>query len=72
MIFFLMEWGRVIETGLMPSLVGVNTERAGSKLKSENRFPKPNSQLGPSVSASFTEWNRVVASGLVLDCSDIK
>jgi hypothetical protein len=47
---FLMEWGRVIETELMPRLVGGNTETVCGKLKKGKGFLKPNFELGPSVS----------------------
>jgi hypothetical protein len=43
-----MAWGRVVETELMPSLVGGNTERAGGKLKSSKGFLKPNFERGPN------------------------
>jgi hypothetical protein len=42
----------VAETDLMPRLVGGNTERCCSKLKSGNRFLKPNFELGPKPSLS--------------------
>jgi hypothetical protein len=42
-----MEWGGVVETGLMPRLVGGNTEIVCGKLKSCKGFLKPNFELGP-------------------------
>jgi hypothetical protein len=39
--------GREVETELMPSLVGGNTELIGSKLKSLKGISKPNSEPGP-------------------------
>jgi hypothetical protein len=41
---------RVIETDLMPRLVGGDAERVCSKLKKGNRFLKPNFEVGPSFS----------------------
>ena len=43
-----MEWGRVTETELMPSLIGGNTERYYGKLKSWKGFLKPNFEPGPN------------------------
>ena len=43
-----MEWGRVTETVLMPSLVVGYTERTGGKLKSWKGFSKPNFEVGPN------------------------
>jgi hypothetical protein len=45
-----MGWGRVIETELMPSLVGGDTETVCSKLKSLKGFSKPKLETLPSVS----------------------
>jgi hypothetical protein len=39
--------GRVVETELMSRLVGGNTELAGGKGKSGNRFSKPNFETLP-------------------------
>jgi hypothetical protein len=44
-----MGWGRVAGTELMPNLVGGNTETVCSKLKSGNRFLKPNFELVPKL-----------------------
>jgi hypothetical protein len=38
----------VAETERMPNLVVGNSDRSDSKLKNRNRFPKPNSELGPN------------------------
>jgi hypothetical protein len=37
-----MEWGRVVVTELMPSLVGGDAETVCGKLKKGKRFLKPN------------------------------
>jgi len=44
-----MEWGRGIETELMPRLVVGDTEWAGSKLKKGKGFLKPNFGVGPNL-----------------------
>ena len=43
-----MEWGRIAETELMPTLVVGNTELDGGKLKMGNGFLKPNFELEPN------------------------
>ena len=44
-----MAWGRVAETEFMPRLVGGNYfDKQRGKLKSGNRFLKPNFELGPN------------------------
>jgi len=43
-----MEWGRVTETELMPSIVVGYTELGCSKLKIGKEKPKPNSELEPN------------------------
>jgi hypothetical protein len=45
---FLARWGRVAGTELMPSLVVGDTECCCGKLKSGNRFLKPNFEPGPN------------------------
>jgi hypothetical protein len=44
-----MEYGGVAQTEPMPRLVGGNTETVCGKLKSGNRFLKPNFGLGPKL-----------------------
>ena len=55
-----MGWGGVTGTERMPSLIGGNTERAGSKLKSWKGFLKPNLEPGP---------NRVRSAGCLYPAS---
>jgi hypothetical protein len=44
-----MEQGRASETELMPRLVGGDTETIYSKLKTGNRFSKPNLESLPKL-----------------------
>ena len=47
---------RVIETELMPSLVGGDTETVCSKLKSGNRFLKPNFEILSNCSGRYSRF----------------
>jgi hypothetical protein len=52
-----MGWGRVIETELMPSLRGGNTEHICSKPKICNSFSKPNFELAASATVVAAVFN---------------
>jgi hypothetical protein len=45
----------VVETELMPRLVGGDAEMVCSKLKRGNRFSKPNFGVGPNLVAAAVE-----------------